>query len=923
MLNARDTKEGQRLDAYARARSTRDPGANWKLWGPYLSERQWGTVREDYSAAGDAWNDFSRGEAPCRAYRWGEDGLAGISDDKQRLCFSVALWNQQDDRIKERLFGLTNDEGNHGEDVKEYYFYLDSTPTHSYLKYLYKYPWSFPEQDLLTVNGQRRDAGGASQEYELADSGALSGGRYFDVLVEYAKASPEDLVIRVTAANRGRETRVLDVIPTLWFRNTWSWGDRQGERQGEPRGEPREPKPALSLAPAGTSWTVIRAARQELSDRGAAAERVMWLYCDGAPDVVFTENETDREALGWGANASPFTKDGIDRYVRSRPGAAIDRRQGTKVGARYSQTLAPGQSCTLRLRLTATESAAPFDGSFDATFAARIGEADEFYGAIAPAGATAELRSIQRQAFAGMLWNKQVYHYVVRDWLQGDAGPPPPENRQLGRNSAWHHVHAQDVLSMPDKWEYPWFAAWDLAFHAVTLAMVDPDFAKSQLLLLVMEWYQHPNGQLSAYEWDFGNVNPPVHAWAAWNVYQREQELFGRKDQDFLRRVFDKLNLNFTWWVNRVDSTGNNIFEGGFLGLDNIRIIERGPEGSELEQADGTAWMAMFCLQMMKIALELRDAAPPEGAHYEDLARKYLQHFIYIADATNHLGGTGLWDEARGFFFDALRRRDGTLERLPVYSVVGLVPTFAIAEFDERPTSDPSFYKLPAVLEWFARNRPDVMKGNPHLNVDRDAQAGVTSYFVSVVGEDQLKRILACVLDEGEFLSPFGLRSLSKRHERQPYALDGREIRYEPAESSTKIMGGNSNWRGPVWFPINYLFIQSLRQFDGWLGAAGSVEHTSILDGQRRTMTLAEVADDLSWRLVRIFTRDEGRRPVYGGVRLFDEDPADPILFYEYFHGENGAGLGASHQTGWTGLVANLIHELFAGRSPPANGQDR
>jgi hypothetical protein len=887
------TKERKRLLQY------QDQKINWKLWGPYLSERQWGTVREDYSADGDAWNNFSRESARFRAYRWGEDGIAGISDDHQKLCFSLALWNHADDYLKERLFGLTNGEGNNGEDVKEYYYYLDNTPTHSYMKYLYKYPQGkFPYEDLLAENRRRKETGQLWPEYELEHTGIFQQQKYFDVLVEYAKGGTDelpgtdDILVNITITNRGAETKSLVVLPTLWFRNVWSWG------------EPDIVKPQLQLGEPGAGFLSIKGNEFALKDR--------WLYCEGAEEIAFTENDTNKKALGWGENASPFCKDGIDRYVRGDHSTVNPAATGTKAAAIYHLDLAGGAQKTIRLRLTNARMPAPFGDPFSSTLAARTKEADEFYDAVCAAPHGEDLYNIQRQAYAGMLWNKQLYYYIVRDWLDGDpCGPPPPSARQGGRNSGWSHLYSKDILSMPDKWEYPWFASWDLAFHTTTLAAVDPDFAKSQLLFLVMEWSMHPNGMLPAYEWDFGNVNPPVLVWAAWNVYQIEKNRYGRGDIEFLRRIFGKLNMNFTWWVNKVDRFGNNIFEGGFLGLDNIRIVDESPAGETLEQSDGTAWMAMSCLYMLTIGAELVNQG---DLCYRDSLRKYFQHFLYISAAMNNIGGIGLWDGQENFYFDVVRYDDGRTEPLKVYSLVGLLPLLAIAKIDVQVIDSDSFLDLERTFYWFIKNREDL---TAHQNINfypSDAEKTIVdnrfNLTLSIVSQQRVKEILQRMLDSHQFLSSFGIRSLSKYHEGNPYWFNGREIRYEPAESTEKIKGGNSNWRGPIWCPINCLIIDALRKFHQYMNGEIKIMHAPLGSSGKTEMTLDLVADDLSRRLISIFQRSAGKRPVFGGVDFFDKDPHDPVLFYEYFHGDNGAGIGASHQTGWTGLVANLIADL-------------
>jgi hypothetical protein len=874
-----------------RLQESRERGKHWKRWGPYLSERAWGTVREDYSANGDAWHYFSHDEARSKAYRWNEDGLAGISDRHQMICFAIALWNGRDPILKERPFGLTGGEGNHGEDVKDYYFYLDSTPTHSYMKYLYKYPQAaFPYADLLAEN-RRRDK--SSPEYELIDAGAFDGNRYFDVFVEYAKASVEDILIRITVANRGPEAAQLRLLPTLWFRNTWSWGD------GEPR-------PLLRRAKSEDPRTVI-----EL-DHPYYGRRL--LYCDGSPELLFTENETNTQRLHGINSGSRYVKDGINDYIVRGVREAVNPEQtGTKAAAHYPLNIGPGETSTLRLRFTDAElppaSTASLGVNFDQIFLERQQEADEFYSALNPNNLSSDAKDVARQAFAGLLWSKQFYHYAVDQWLKGDpAYPPPPRERVDGRNHEWTHLYNADVISMPDKWEYPWYAAWDLAFHCIPLALVDSDFAKEQLLLMLREWYMHPNGQLPAYEWSFGDVNPPVHAWAAWRVYKVDKKRRGKGDYQFLERVFHKLMLNFTWWINRKDAEGRNVFQGGFLGLDNIGVFDRSaplPTGGHLEQSDGTSWMGMYCLNMLAIALELARENPA----YEDVASKFWEHFVYIAHAMNNLGGQGieLWDDQDGFYYDVLHLPDGQHFFLKVRSMVGLIPLFAVETLDPELLN-----RLPAFkrrLQWFIDHRPDLTQKcacmrTPGLGERR---------LLSIVDPGRLGRVLKIMLDEREFLSPYGIRALSRFHHDHPYTLsvNGTEHRvdYEPAESSSGLFGGNSNWRGPIWFPVNFLIIESLQKFHYYLGDDYKVECPT---GSGQMVTLWEVAGEISRRLMRIFLRGpDGRRAVFGGTEKFQNDPhwRDLIPFHEYFHGDNGAGIGASHQTGWTGLVAKLIQQ--------------
>jgi hypothetical protein len=870
--------EQQRLDGEARS--------HWKRWGPYLSERAWGTVREDYSPHGNAWEYFPHDHAKSRVYRWNEDGLAGICDRRQTVCLALALWNGQDTILKERLFGLTGNEGNHGEDVKEYYFYLDSTPTHSYMKFLYKYGQrAYPYADLVETNRRRSRQ---EPEYELIDTGYFDDGRYFDVVVEYAKGGPDDILVRITATNRGPQPAPLHVIPTVWFRNTWSW-------------EPGTARPRLWQGDASRARIEI-----DHPDTGRRA-----LVFDGSPELLFTENETNAHRLFGAPSPTPFVKDGINDYVVGGTGNAVNpARTGTKAAGRYAFDIAPGMSAVVRVRLT---DAAPADGTvgsdFDLVFADRIREAGEFYDTVIPRGLGDDARLVMRQALAGMLWSKQFYNYDVARWLKGDPNQPePPAERRRGRNATWPQLANEDVISMPDKWEYPWYAAWDLAFHCVALALVDSAFAKSQLVLMLREWYMHPNGQLPAYEWAFGDVNPPVHAWAAWRVYKIEKRRTGTGDRAFLERVFHKLLLNFTWWVNRKDAEGMNVFQGGFLGLDNIGVFDRSaplPTGGHLEQSDGTSWMGMYTLNMLAIALELAHDDPV----YEDVATKFLEHFLYIANAMNHMGDDGieLWDEADGFYYDVLHLGNGNRFPLRVRSMVGLIPLFAVE------TLEPSLLeKLPGFrkrLEWFLQHRPDLTG-----NVASVRAPGVGERrLLSIVNLERLRRVLTVMLDEEEFLSPFGVRALSRAHHEHPYTLTVGEqvhrVDYEPGESSTGLFGGNSNWRGPIWFPVNFLLVESLQRFHHYLGADFTVECPT---GSGWRMSLAQVAAEISQRLTRLFLRDgHGRRPVYGDVEIFQHDPHwnDLIQFHEYFHGDNGRGVGASHQTGWTGLVAKLLQQ--------------
>lgn len=883
----------------------------WKRWGPYLSERQWGTVREDYSAGGSAWDEFSHDQARSRAYRWGEDGIAGISDNHQRLCFALALWNGKDSIIKERIFGLTNSEGNHGEDVKEYYFYLDNTPTHSYMKCLYKYPQTaFPYEQLVKENGRRKTEEPGSLEYELLDTGIFNDDHYFDVFVEYAKNSPEDILIQISVTNRGTEKHQLHVLPTLWFRNTWSWG------------YPNENKPFLKQIKSDSDLSVVQAFS---SDRNFGKR---WLYCQGAKEVLYTENETNKARFGWGENSS-YVKDGINDYITScgRNEKAVNPNQeGTKASAHYQLEIDAGETKIVRLRLSDLDDlAAPFDADFEKVFQARKQEADNFYQTVCPFPISEEMRNVQRQAFAGMLWSKQFYHYIVQDWLNGDpVGSQPPSCRKAGRNHEWYHLFNEDILSMPDTWEYPWFAAWDLAFHTIPLALIDPHFAKRQLLLLTQEWFMHPNGQIPAYEWAFGDVNPPVHAWAAWKVYKTEEKMYGHADIDFLGRVFQKLIIYFTWWVNRKDSEGKNIFAGGFLGLDNIGIFDRSakelPTGGSIQQSDGTSWMGMFSLNMLTIALELAKT----NSAYEEIARKFFQHFLCIADVMDLIGGeeVNLWDDQDGFYYDILhlpndRLIDGKeLFSMKLRSMVGLIPLFAIEQIDQQFGNVNSMFNFKAQFLWFLNNRKH-LTDHGHINIDLNDEKSTGKNLkvnLSIVDPEKLKLILQKMLDETEFLSPYGIRAISKFHEKNPYILwvNGQQyqVEYEPAESKFALFGGNSNWRGPIWFPVNFLIIESLQKFYDYLGENFKVECPT--ETGKKMMNLKEVATELSHRLIKIFLKDDsGKRPVYGGTEKFQTDPhwRDLILFYEYFHGDIGAGVGASHQTGWTGLVANLIQQ--------------
>jgi hypothetical protein len=887
MADVETDRESQRLQE---ARESEIP---WRKWGPYLSERQWGTVREDYSADGNAWSYFSHDQSRSRAYHWGEDGIGGISDDKQHLCFSLAFWNGHDPILKERIFGLTNAEGNHGEDVKEYYFYLDSTPTHSYMKQLYKYPQeAYPYGNLVETN-QRRSR--LDPEYELLDTGIFRENKYFDIEIEYAKASPEDILIRITAWNRGPETAELHIVPTVWFRNTWSWWPERG-------------KPALRAAPA-SGKTAVYTTHPQLGD--------MWLYLDGNAPLLFTENETNNERLFGGRNSGPFVKDAINDYiVGGRQSAVNPAQEGTKAAAHYRSAVKAGGSVSVRLRLTGASPAAlaaPF-ADFDGTIARRLTEADTFYRGLTPPAANADSALVMRQAFAGMLWSKQFYFLEADRWLVEHGVDPFSNKTYTSRNSDWSHMINRSVISMPDKWEYPWYAAWDLAFHTVVLSAVDLDFAKGQLDMLMREFYIHPTGQIPAYEWNFGDVNPPVHAWATIFVFRMEQAFRGKGDIEFLKRIFGKLLSNFTWWVNRKDRFGKNVFEGGFLGLDNIGVFDRSaplPTGGHLEQADGTAWMAMYCQNMLELAVEIAS----EDRTFEDLAAKFVDHFLWIAHAMNRVGTGGMWDEEDGFYYDVLRWPDGSGTRLKVRSLVGLLPLCATVVVEPWHRQ-----QVPRLTE-YARERMRLMPalaasihptGPGHFGCgDRGLMA--------VVMPDRLRRILTRMLDENEFLSPYGIRSISRYHRDHPYVLntEGREYRvdYLPAESDTGMFGGNSNWRGPIWMPMNVLLIRSLLSFYLYYGDTFKIECPT---GSGQLMNLFQVGREIANRLERIFLRaPDGNRPVFGGTETFQKDPnwKDNLLFYEYFHGDNGAGIGASHQTGWTGLVAALIR-LF-GRLDP------
>jgi Glycosyl hydrolase family 63 C-terminal domain len=859
----------------------------WERWGPYVSERQWGTVREDYSATGEAWTYFPHDMARSRAYRWGEDGIFGICDSHQRLCFAVAMWNGSDPILKERLFGLSGPQGNHGEDVKEYYYYLDNTPTHSYMKALYKYPQhAFPYDELVEVNAHRTKA---DPEYELLDTGIFADDCYFDVFVEYAKATVEDVLIRITAINRGGADHLLHLLPTLWFRNTWAWS---------PGGA--KPQMVSARSPGGRACVLAR--HEELGERR--------LYCEGDCTLLFTENETNSQRLYGTPNKAPYVKDAFHEYVIGGRREAVNPAMvGTKVAAHYLLDVPAGASRVVRLRLTDRELPGNPFADFDRIFAKRAREADDFYATMNPYSLTEERRHIQRQAFAGMLWSKQFYEYSVRDWLLGDPlQPKPPEARWCGRNRDWIQLFSDDVLSMPDNWEYPWFAAWDLAFHVITFALIDPEFAKRQLLLLTREWYMHPNGQIPAYEWNFSDVNPPVQAWAAMRIYQIEQKMTGRSDPVFLERVFQKLLMNFTWWVNRKDASGNNVFQGGFLGLDNIGVFDRSaklPTGGQIDESDGTSWMGVYALNMLAIAAQLAKF----NVAYEDIASKFFEHFLYIADAMNAIGddAIGLWNEDDGFYYDVLRLPDGKHFPLRVRSAVGLIPLLAVQTVEPQTLAGlPNFQRR---MEWFMANRPELRANVARMNTEGAGRRRI----LSIIWPEKLRRILKTMLDESEFLSRYGIRSLSKAHGENPYVLDiagsKYDVDYEPAESRSGTFGGNSNWRGPIWFPLNFLLIEALQQYHYYLGDEFLVEFPT---GSGTMLTLWEIATELSHRLIDIFDRNNlGLRPVYGSNQVMQRDPhwRDYVLFYEYFNGDDGMGLGASHQTGWTGTVAKLLQQ--------------
>jgi mannosylglycerate hydrolase MGH1-like protein len=880
---------------YARLQQETGSVPPWRRWGPYVAERSWSTVREDYSEWGTAWESLPHEKARSKAYRWGEDGLAGICDRYQLLVFSLALWNERDPILKERAFGLTNSEGNHGEDVKEYYFYLDNLPTHSYMKYLYKYPQAeFPYRELVEENARRH--GGL--EYELIDTGVFDDDRYFDVFVEYAKQGPEDIFIRIEAFNRGPDEAPLHILPHFWFRNTWAWT------------APPNPEPIIRPGPRGKGYVSLIA-----DDAGYSPLHKLpfeyqfgphYLYADPDGELLFTNNETNGPVVygPWSVSRKPFVKDAFHRHIIHGEPCVNPAQEGTKSCVHYQRVVPAGGTAVIRLRLRSEPTTDPFRG-FDRLFQERRSEADEFYASLSQPLATAEERLIQRQALAGMLWCKQIYLFDVDLWLDGDNPRcPPPACRQRMRNIHWRHLNSMRVMTMPDKWEYPWFAAWDLAFHCVPLTLVDPEFAKEQLWLLLFEQFQHPSGQIPAYEWEFSDMNPPVHAWAVWRVYNMQRLQWGIADRSWLEACFHKLLINFGWWVNKVDSQGYNIFEGGFLGLDNITVIDRSsklPGDVVLEQSDGTGWMGMFCLTMMRIALELAK----ENRIYEGLASKFFQHYVYIGAAMKHMGGQdySLWDERDGFFYDVLRYPDHSFHKFRVRSLVGLIPLYAVERL-EMDWIEP-FERFRANVEWFVKHRQDLVHRCCHL-IERD---GKQIYVLTIVDQNQFRRVLEKLLDPNEFFSEWGIRSLSRHHEAHPFRFGEREVGYEPAEAHSKIMGGNSNWRGPVWFPTSFLMVESLRR----LGRAyGDTFKVVMPGGDGEEVELTQVAGQIADRMIALFRRgDDGRRPVFGWAKKFQDDPhwRDHLLFYEYFHGDNGAGLGASHQTGWTGLVATLLDE--------------
>ncbi len=876
------TEEHKRLASY------RTQHSQWKKWGPYLSERSWGTVREDYSPHGDPWGHFTRDQAPSRAYRWNEEGLAGLSDRNQRICFALSAWNGQDPLLKEHFFGLSGPEGNHGEDVKDYYFYQDNTPTHSYQKMLYKYPQrAFPYTQLIEENLKRNQH---ELEYELIHTGIFKENRYFDITVEYAKVSEEEIFMRFTVINRGDQRAPCYLLPTIWFRNTWSWGYGEKGAMGDEKG-----KPSLKEKSPG----VI-----ELSH---PVEGIYYLSCDENPQLLFTENETNSEKLYGVPNRSPYVKDAFHRYVVEQQREAVNPHQtGTKAAALYKKDLDPQEKWCVRLHFSNKKTNDPCSNC-DKWITLRQQEADAFYAALQPSKLSDELKSIQRQAFAGLLWSKQLYYFDLEQWNKGD--PLLPLTRTDPRNRDWTHLTSFDILSMPDKWEYPYFCAWDTAFHCIPMLMLDPDFAKRQIELLTREWYLHPNGQLPAYEWNFSDVNPPVLAWSAWRTYKIDGKMHGVFDRNFLKSIFHKLLLNFTWWVNRKDEEGNNIFQGGFLGLDNISVFDRSaplPTGGHIDQSDGTAWMAFYCTIMMKIAIYLSLEEPL----YQDMATKFFEHFLRIARAMTNCGGKGhsLWDREDGFFYDILHLPHDSIQHLKVRSIVGLLPLLAVETLE--PQTMEKLTTFSRRVDWFIKKQ-----GHDNVNIACVYHPGVGQRrLLSILSEEKLKSVLRYMLDEQEFLSEYGIRSVSKYHDKHPYTMPingtTHTVRYLPAESDNRMFGGNSNWRGPIWFPINFLIIEALQKYHYYYGDGLKVEFPT---GSNHYLNLADVAKELSKRLIRLFTRnEEGKRPIYGGTELFQSDPQwkDHILFYEYFHGDNGAGLGASHQTGWTALVAKLIQQL-------------
>ena len=865
---------------------------DWKLWGPYVSERAWGTVREDYSADGSAWEYFPFEHSHLRAFRWNEDGIAGICDRYQNLCFAVAFWNEKDEILKERFYGVTGNQGNHGEDVKDYYFYLDSSPTHSYMKMLYKYPQEkFPYESLLNENYKRDKT---QPEFELLDTGIFNGDKYFDVFIEFAKDDFADIYIKITAVNRGGEKAKIHILPHIWFRNVWSW-DEETE------------KPQLKKA--GNSSENVSIIETSKDDFGKYS-----LICAESPELLFCENETNHQKLYNGENASVYAKDGINNFVAGGDKKAVNPDQtGTKAAAHYDLELEPSESRSIYLRLTNSKSieiSNNFAEECEKIFELRKNETDEFYESVTPDSLNPDAKNIMRQSLAGMLWSKQYYHYVIKDWLEGDpASPAPPKERLKGRNHDWTHLYNDEIISMPDKWEYPWYAAWDLAFHCISFAMIDPDFAKRQLILLLREWYMHPNGQIPAYEWKFSDVNPPVHAWAALRVYKIELKKTGTGDRLFLERIFHKLLLNFTWWVNRKDFEGNNVFEGGFLGLDNIGVFDRSatlPFGGHLEQSDGTSWMAMYSLNMLAIAFELAQ----EDKAYEDVASKFFEHFVRISDAMNSMGNedTKLWDDEDGFYYDVLHLENHDDIPLKIRSMVGLMPLFVVETLEDKWLDKfPEFLKR---TEWFLKNRPDLTADIACMQLEGREHRRL----LALVNSDKLRRVLEYMLDETEFLSDYGIRSLSKVHEKKPYKVTLGEqeygVKYEPGESLSGMFGGNSNWRGPIWFPMNYLLIEALQKFDYYYGDEFKIEFPK---GSGNEMNLWDISQEIEKRLCRIFVKDdEGNRAVNGKTEKFqtDENWRDNILFYEYFHGDTGCGLGANHQTGWTGLIAKLLQQL-------------